>query len=135
MQIHVDLSMDHENQIRIFSKSKRDSTMDRDATLPIIRAAMGLPQVSDHCHALNERLSGPVKPSIRRSVILEAEMVAYSERTHAIDGELFCPLKIPCVDIRFRCIFQSFGGYVASSNLPPGVSDDNDECPSHSNGP
>lgn len=87
MQIHVDLSMDFENQIRIFSKSKRDSTLDRDSTLPIIRAALGLPQALNHCPALNERLSASVEPSIRRSVILEAEMVAYSERTHAIDGE------------------------------------------------
>jgi DNA ligase-4 len=82
--------MDFENQIRIFSKSKRDSTMDRFATLPIIRAALGLPQVSDPCTSLTGRLSFSVKPSIRRSVILEAEMVAYSERTGAIDGKLFC---------------------------------------------
>jgi hypothetical protein len=137
MQIHVDLSMDSENQIRIFSKSKRDSTMDRDATLPIIRAALGLPQDSNHCPVLTERLSAPVKPSIRRSVILEAEMVAFSERTHAIDGELFCTLKYLIWVLRFRCIFQSSGGYVASSNPPPRESDD--ECPSHrnsnSNGP
>ena len=64
--------------------------MDRDATLPIIRAALGLPQVSNPCPGLTERLPTSVKPSIQRSVILEAEMVAYSERTHAIDGELFC---------------------------------------------
>ena len=127
MQIHVDLSMNFENQIRIFSKSKRDSTMDRDATLPIIRAALGLSQVSNPCPGLTERLSAYVKPSIRRSVILEAEMVAYSERTHAIDGELFWTLEYPYSDIRFRFAYlQSSGGYVASSNPPRGVFDD--EC-------
>ena len=81
-----------ENQIKIFSKSKRDSTMDRDATLPIIRAALGLSQASNPCPDLIKRLSSSIRPSIRRSVILEAEMVAYSERTHAIDGELCCIL-------------------------------------------
>lgn len=34
MQIHVDLGRDPEDQIKIFSKSKRDSTMDRIATHP-----------------------------------------------------------------------------------------------------
>ena len=82
--------MDIENQIRIFSKSKRDSTMDRYATLPIIRAALGLPQAPNHSLGPTERLPLSSKPSIRSSVILEAEMVAYSERTHAIDGALSC---------------------------------------------
>lgn len=63
--------------------------MDRYATLPIIRAALGLPQISYPYPSLAERLSSFAKPSIRRSVILEAEMVAYSERKHEIDGELF----------------------------------------------
>src|SRR5258706_3833198 len=125
MQIHVDLSMNLENQIRIFSKSTRDSTMDRDATLPIIRAALGLPQVSNPCPGLTKRLSASVKPSIRRSVILEAEMVAYSERTHEIDGELFCTLEYPCSDPQLRFAYlQSFGGYVASSNPPRASFDD-----------
>ena len=92
MQVHVDLSMGFEDQIKIFSKSKRDSTMDRYATLPIIRAALGLPQISNPYHDLTARLPVLAEPSIRSSVILEAEMVAYSERTHAIDGELFCIL-------------------------------------------
>ena len=69
--------------------------MDRDATLPIIRAALGLPQVSSPFPDLTKRLPASVKPSIQRSVILEAEMVAYSERTHTIDGEPFCtPIRI-----------------------------------------
>ena len=41
--------------------------------------------------------------------------------------------QIPYLGIRLRCIFQSSGGYVASSKPPRGVSDD--ERPSHSNGP
>ena len=129
MQIHVDLSINFENQIRIFSKSKRDSTMYRDATLPIIRAALGLPQVSNPCPGLTNRLPASVQSSIRRSVILEAEMVAYSERTHSIDGELsLCPYS----NIRFRFGYlQSSGGYVASSNPPREAFDD--EYPSHSN--
>jgi hypothetical protein len=66
--------------------------MDRDATLPIIRAALGLPQNPKPCPSLTKWLSASTQPSIRRSAILEAEMVAYSEQTHAIDGELFCTL-------------------------------------------
>jgi len=33
MQIHIDLGRDPSDQIKVFSKSKRDSTMDRYATL------------------------------------------------------------------------------------------------------
>ena len=124
MQIHVDLSMDSESQIKIFSKSRRDSTFDRYAALPIVRAALGLPQVSYPCPSLAERLSSSAKPSIRRSVILEAEMVAYSERTHGIDGEPFGTFQsLHWIFSSGERISQSSGGYVVSSNLPQGVSD------------
>ena len=98
--------------------------MDRYAALPIVRAALGLPQVSYPCPSLAERLSSFAKPSIRRSVILEAEMVAYSERTHGIDGKSFDTFQSPSwILISNECVLQSSGGYVVSSNLPRGVSD------------
>ncbi|EJD40837.1 hypothetical protein AURDEDRAFT_170030 [Auricularia subglabra TFB-10046 SS5] len=65
MQIHIDFSLPSHQQIRIFSKSKRDSTADRDATLSLIRDAL---------HG-----------SGTRKAILEAEMVAYSDELGHID--------------------------------------------------
>ena len=107
--------------------------MDRYATLPIIRAALGLPPGPNPCSNLTERLLSSTVPSIRISVILEAEMVAYSERTHAIDGEAFRIVVIIYLDIQFECILQNSGGYVVSSNLLGGASDDG--LASHSTDP
>ncbi|KAH7100306.1 hypothetical protein BKA62DRAFT_800909 [Auriculariales sp. MPI-PUGE-AT-0066] len=65
MQIHVDFTRPSDEQIIIFSKSKRVSTNDRHATLFIIRDAL--------------QYSG------FKSAILEAEMVAYSGELRRID--------------------------------------------------
>lgn len=64
-QIHVNYSSDGELSISIFSKSKRDSTLDRAAVHPIIKEALS---------------AMPSQP-----IILDAEMVAFSEERDAID--------------------------------------------------
>ncbi|KAG8692588.1 hypothetical protein FRC09_011098 [Ceratobasidium sp. 395] len=109
MQIHVDLSKPIQNQIIIFSKSKRDSTRDRAGTHPIIRAALGLPpdpQLSgiNVSPLLAKRIANrgdrTVWPehlpetlpathnttrTVKDSVILECEMVAYDELRGKVD--------------------------------------------------
>ncbi|KAF8202116.1 hypothetical protein BJ912DRAFT_943800 [Pholiota molesta] len=63
-QIHVEVRPDGSSHITIFSKSKRDSTHDRQAVHHLIRAALGL--------------SGePGTGKVRQNVILDAEMVAF----------------------------------------------------------
>ncbi|KAF8527280.1 hypothetical protein JB92DRAFT_2553330, partial [Gautieria morchelliformis] len=66
MQIHVDLSQPPSQQITIFSKSKRNSTLDRMGT-----------------HPLRERASSV--RTVMCSAILDAEMVCYSESKGGID--------------------------------------------------
>ncbi|KAI6112701.1 DNA ligase/mRNA capping enzyme [Pisolithus sp. B1] len=64
-QIHVSYGSDGEMNISIFSKSKRDSTLDRVAVHPIIKEALS---------------AMPPQP-----IILDAEMVAFSEQRNTID--------------------------------------------------
>ncbi|KAF9221357.1 DNA ligase/mRNA capping enzyme [Gyrodon lividus] len=64
-QIHVHFSEVGEMKIAIFSKSKRDSTLDRIAVHPIVK----------------ESLAGLA----RQDIILDAEMVAFSDERNAID--------------------------------------------------
>lgn len=45
MQIHVDMGLPRDEQIRIFSKSKRDSTGDRDATLSYVSPLPYIPAI------------------------------------------------------------------------------------------
>ncbi|EIW71652.1 hypothetical protein TREMEDRAFT_73368 [Tremella mesenterica DSM 1558] len=83
MQIHVELNLNGEPCITIFSKSKRDSTHDRINTHSILCATLGL-HTPDHLPVhptLAERMEGLplVKPSVRKSVILEAEVLPYNE--------------------------------------------------------
>ncbi|QRV88820.1 ATP-dependent DNA ligase [Ceratobasidium sp. AG-Ba] len=108
MQIHVDFSKPVQEQITIFSKNKRDSTWDRAGTHPIIQAALGLPPDSkrpgiivpsllvermtnknseDRSKHTPETLPGVGEPTrvVRKSVILECEMVAYDELRGKID--------------------------------------------------
>ncbi|EJU01771.1 DNA ligase/mRNA capping enzyme [Dacryopinax primogenitus] len=86
MQIHVDFSQPASSQIRIFSKSKRDSTQDRIATHSIIRASLGIHPGSKAHEKLLERLgSSTARTSVIHSAILEAEMVAYCELSADID--------------------------------------------------
>ncbi|KDQ19564.1 hypothetical protein BOTBODRAFT_28144 [Botryobasidium botryosum FD-172 SS1] len=91
MQIHIDLSKPEKHQVQVFSKSKRDSTLDRIATHPIIRAALALPPCDSGAHypeLLTARLSGQHderQSSVKTSIILDAEMVTYSEEIDSID--------------------------------------------------
>ncbi|KAJ7623353.1 hypothetical protein FB45DRAFT_837508 [Roridomyces roridus] len=65
-QIHVEILPDGSSNITIFSKSKRDSTMDRHGIHGLIRRALGLSE----------------RPELRRvkaNVILDAEMVAWHD--------------------------------------------------------
>ncbi|KIM61319.1 hypothetical protein SCLCIDRAFT_16155 [Scleroderma citrinum Foug A] len=64
-QIHVKYDQTGEMSIMIFSKSKRDSTMDRIAVHSIVKDALAA-----------------IPP---QQIILDAEMVAYSEQREAID--------------------------------------------------
>jgi hypothetical protein len=125
MQIHVDLSMDCENQIKIFSKSKRDSTMDRYATL------------ADHSCCPWATTSLKPLPWLLLSGSLLLQSRQYKDRlsskpkwSHIQSGRMRSTVShlyigIPYSDIQFRFAFlQSSGGYVASSNPPRGASDD-----------
>ncbi|ORY34864.1 hypothetical protein BCR39DRAFT_515200 [Naematelia encephala] len=83
MQIHVEISQDGSPRLTIFSKSKRNSTMDRLNTHAIILAALGIPippNLPRH-RSLPSRLTEA--PACRRrvcqSVILEAEVVPFNE--------------------------------------------------------
>lgn len=95
MQIHVNVRRDSGPEIKIFSKSKRESTKDRLYThasvknydkdisteFRIILAALGLP-VSAHLPihpSLAQRSSAGTRSLIKRSVILEAEVVPFNE--------------------------------------------------------
>ncbi|KAG0709226.1 DNA ligase/mRNA capping enzyme [Suillus ampliporus] len=64
-QIHARFRDESDPLITIFSKSKRDSTLDRIAVHPIIREALSGYSMGD--------------------IILDAEMVAYSDERHAIE--------------------------------------------------
>ncbi|KAG1831225.1 DNA ligase/mRNA capping enzyme [Suillus variegatus] len=64
-QIHVRFGSQSDPQITIFSKSKRDSTLDRIAVHPIIIQALAGYSMGD--------------------IILDAEMVAYSDERHRIE--------------------------------------------------
>ncbi|GEM07306.1 ATP dependent DNA ligase [Rhodotorula toruloides] len=95
LQIHVHLSLPPPQQIRIFSKSSRDSTETRRGLLPIIRASLGLPldPVTQALHPqlykrLLHVLSGtasacpPIPPT---KLVIEGEMVPYHEGRRQID--------------------------------------------------
>ncbi|KAJ9104309.1 hypothetical protein QFC20_004591 [Naganishia adeliensis] len=79
MQIHV---WRHHGRpcVKIYSKSKRDSTEDRKETHNIILGSIGLPLTNaPHHHLLSQRLETlPAGPDVT-SVILEAEMLPYNE--------------------------------------------------------
>ncbi|KAL5513320.1 hypothetical protein ACEPAH_3719 [Sanghuangporus vaninii] len=81
MQIHVSLNERRESEITIFSKSRRDSTLDRIATHWIIREALRL----DHDHPQACACArAATHHNVLSTVILEAEMIAY-DRTSGVD--------------------------------------------------
>ncbi|KAJ7245174.1 hypothetical protein B0H12DRAFT_1211485 [Mycena haematopus] len=67
-QIHVQILDNGRSRITIFSKSKRDSTMDRHGVHSVIRKALGLSEESS--------LHFP-SSKVKKNVILDAEMVAW----------------------------------------------------------
>jgi len=77
-QIHVEIRPDGtSSHITIFSKSKRDSTNDRNGVHTLIRSALGLDGTCQR------RRSGSYK--VTQNVILDAEMVAF--RGNRVDGK------------------------------------------------
>ncbi|KAI0272640.1 hypothetical protein BC834DRAFT_356527 [Gloeopeniophorella convolvens] len=74
-QVHVCVLPGGAPQITIFSKSGRDSTLDRRAVHPIILDALGLSLGSS---------SGSDRPPVQ-DIIVEAEMVAYSDVHDRVD--------------------------------------------------
>ncbi|KAL4063136.1 DNA ligase/mRNA capping enzyme [Scleroderma citrinum] len=75
-QIHVSYDQNGKMNIMIFSKSKRDSTMDRIAVHSIVKDALvAMPP---------------------QQIILDAEMVAYSEQKESIDGSSSLSLAVVC---------------------------------------
>lgn len=98
-QIHVEVHPNTKSNITIFSKSKRDSTMDRYGIHAIIRQALGLSNSQQ-------------APQIKRNVILDAEMVAC--HGHGIDGMRISPyFQVLWIDF-----VQSSGGFVVLLNKP-----------------
>ncbi|GAA5851191.1 hypothetical protein JCM8547_004160 [Rhodosporidiobolus lusitaniae] len=94
LQIHIDLSLPYHQQIRIYSKSGRDSTQTRRLLLPIIRAALSLPldPLTPGLHPLlTHRLLHSAAPSSTlftsspTRLILEGEMVPYDESRSCVD--------------------------------------------------
>ncbi|KAI0831933.1 hypothetical protein BC628DRAFT_1350625 [Trametes gibbosa] len=82
-QIHVWLEDDGNPHIRIFSKSGRDSTMDRAGIHTIIYDALGVIQPDVLIDEEDEVPSNAT--SFKQSIVVEAEMVAYSDLLGRID--------------------------------------------------
>ncbi|KAK4056834.1 hypothetical protein OIO90_002084 [Microbotryomycetes sp. JL221] len=90
LQIHVDLDKGPLECIRIFSKSKRDSTEARIRLLPIIRASLGIPAESYDSQLqplLPERVDSTMlhRSQAPRRLIIEGEMVPFNEERQCID--------------------------------------------------
>jgi DNA ligase-4 len=80
-QIHVRVLPNGFSRITIFSKSGRDSTLDRHAVHGIVREALGLAPAPPVPGLTELAPAPPIK-----DVVLEAEMVAYSRELDRIDG-------------------------------------------------
>ncbi|KII85754.1 hypothetical protein PLICRDRAFT_700571 [Plicaturopsis crispa FD-325 SS-3] len=73
-QIHLQVAVDGSSYITIFSKKKNESTMDRYAVHHIIRDALCLPHGA-----------GISSSKVKKNIILDAEMVAFSDATQRVD--------------------------------------------------
>ncbi|KAK8849569.1 hypothetical protein IAR55_004904 [Kwoniella newhampshirensis] len=85
LQIHVEIIKGHAPSITIFSKSTRNSTQDRLYAHAIILATLGLPvnpRLPAH-PSLAQRVSTLPRRAavVKKSVILEAEVVSYNENS------------------------------------------------------
>ncbi|KAG9041431.1 hypothetical protein FS837_012271 [Tulasnella sp. UAMH 9824] len=88
MQIHIDQTREMGDQIRIISKSKRDSTLDRVASHCIIQASLGFPITAPVQDELLLERSGSnldFSGRVQRNAVLEAELVCYNESEKRID--------------------------------------------------
>ncbi|KAI1796725.1 hypothetical protein LXA43DRAFT_571479 [Ganoderma leucocontextum] len=111
-QIHVRLDEDGLPRITIFSKSGRDSTLDRAGIHTIICDALGVPRRP----SMSTRVAnapGEVAPAFAKDTIIEAEMVAFSEVLGRID-EFW----------RIRSLIGSTAMGVRHKTLPPPPSSD-----------
>ncbi|GBE86340.1 predicted protein [Sparassis crispa] len=83
-QIHVELASELGSQptITIFSKSGRDSTLDRFAIHSVISEALDL---GNRNSTTPQGITNSVAGKINKNVILEAEMVAFSDTLNKID--------------------------------------------------
>ncbi|GAA5853542.1 hypothetical protein JCM5353_008815, partial [Sporobolomyces roseus] len=108
LQIHIDLSLPRDRQIKIFSKSGRDSTETRQLLHPIIRASLGLDTgdrfesrqhslLATRLHSLHHTSSS--FDSTPQKLVLEGEMVPFNEDTQTIDE--FWKLVYAKTDQRF----------------------------------
>ncbi|KAM5530825.1 hypothetical protein V8D89_015515 [Ganoderma adspersum] len=85
-QIHVRLEDDGLPRIKIFSKSGRDSTLDRAGIHTIICDALGVPRrPSMLTRAHSAFIARGVAPAFAKDIIIEAEMVAFSDVLGQID--------------------------------------------------
>ncbi|CDO68359.1 hypothetical protein BN946_scf184815.g6 [Trametes cinnabarina] len=82
-QIHVWLGEDAVPHIRIFSKSGRDSTLDRAGIHPVVYDALGVRRAD--ALPLEAPDTEPPERPFQHSVVVEAEMVAYSDVLERID--------------------------------------------------
>ncbi|KZT18333.1 DNA ligase/mRNA capping enzyme [Neolentinus lepideus HHB14362 ss-1] len=82
-QIHVQVLNDGVPKITIYSKSRRDSTLDRIAVHPIVLRVLGFDNLthSDNSNPTRRRCHS----KIWKNIVLEAEMVAFSEELNKID--------------------------------------------------
>ncbi|KAL8279100.1 hypothetical protein RQP46_008558 [Phenoliferia psychrophenolica] len=91
LQVHIDTNLPYDKQIKIFSKSGRDSTDDRSRLHPVIRASLGLPLSFGDAFCeplLANRLGnrGSSCPQTSHSrFIVEGEMVSFNEDENRID--------------------------------------------------
>lgn len=86
-QIHVEITYEKnlESKITIFSKSKRDSTLDRIALHPIIRETLGLLPPNEDLNIAGPSTRKSYLPKFKKNIVLEAEMVAFSNVLDRID--------------------------------------------------
>jgi DNA ligase 4 len=112
-QIHVVIHPNGRSDITIFSKTGRNSTLDRLAVHDTIRRALGLPVGGADTWNTQGRKN-------IQNVVLEAEMVAFSNTRNQIDGE--CMLR-HVQGISYVCIsfVKSSGGSATSWPKPAGM--------------